>query len=218
MIGGSVALVEHDCALDFAAGDRRDRLILRHIVLSLFAGMLLGGVGALLLSGPETVHTLYNPYAYILLVVVIGRTAVGFGWAVLSGMLATFGTILSMLLATGFRSGTWSMSLGGDGTAVNLTVAKLVAIGVLSYLAKRRDRWGDLAAGGAAGLALLSGIDRALPGAADHVPGFLPWDALIMTALVGGMILSLGRGCDRLCSGAVALVLGASYFVFLAGL
>ncbi|MEU4831899.1 hypothetical protein [Streptosporangium sp. NPDC023615] len=211
-------MVEHNYTLDFVAGDRRDRAILRHIVLSLFAGMSLGGVGALLSSGSALLSVLYEPGAYVLLVVVLGRTAAGLGWAVLSSVLATFGTVLSTLLASGFTSGAWPTNLGTGGTAMNLTIANLVAVGVLSHLARRHDRWGDLAAGGAAGMVLLGGIDRVVPGGAEHVPGFWPWGALVTVLLAAGMIVSLGRGCDRICSGAVALTVGASYFVFLAGL
>ncbi|MGC5011615.1 hypothetical protein ACLQ2R_12690 [Streptosporangium sp. DT93] len=211
-------MVEHNYTLDFVAGDRRDRAILRHIVLSLFAGMLLGGIGAVLATESVLAAVLYEPHAYVLLVVVLGRTAAGLGWAVLCSVLATFGTVLSMLVAGSFTSMDWPTSLGSGGAAINFTIVKLVAIGVLSYLAGRHDRWGDLSAGGAAGVALLGGIDRALPASAGHVPGFWPWGALVAVLLAAGMIVSLGRGCDRLCSAAVALTLGASYFVFLAGL
>ncbi|MEU8380034.1 hypothetical protein [Streptosporangium sp. NPDC048865] len=188
------------------------------MVLSLFVGMLLGGVGALLSYGPELLYALYHPYAYLVFVVVMGRTAAGLGWAVLSSVLAAFGPILSMLVATIFAKNAWLVSLGGDGASMNLMIANLVAIGVLSYLAKRYDRWGDLAAGGAAGLALFDGIDKAMPGGPEHVPGFWPWGVVVVAAIVLGMLVSLGRGCDRACSALIALVLGASYFVFLTGL
>lgn len=213
-----MALVERNYTLDFVARDRRDRAILRHMVLSLFVGMLLGGVGALLSYGPELLYALYHPYAYLVFVVVMGRTAAGLGWAVLSSVLAAFGPILSMLVATIFAKNAWLVSLGGDGASMNLMIANLVAIGVLSYLAKRYDRWGDLAAGGAAGLALFDGIDKAMPGGPEHVPGFWPWGVVVVAAIVLGMLVSLGRGCDRACSALIALVLGASYFVFLTGL
>ncbi|MGJ6960910.1 hypothetical protein ACSDR0_03290 [Streptosporangium sp. G11] len=188
------------------------------MVLSLFVGMLLGGVGALLAYGPALLYALYNPYAYLLLVVVTGRTAASFGWAVLSSVLAAFGPILSMLVATIFASNAWRISLGDDGASMNLMIANLVAIGILSYLAKRFDRWGDVAAGSAAGLALFDGIDKAMPGGPEHVPGFWPWGVAVVVAITLGMLISLGRGCDRACSALIALILGASYFVFLTGL
>ncbi|MEU3162740.1 hypothetical protein [Streptosporangium sp. NPDC006930] len=210
--------MERNYTLDFAAGDRRDRAILRHMLLSLFVGMLLGGIGALAAYGPDLLYALYNPYAYLLLVVVVGRTATGFGWAVLSSVLATFGPILSLLVAAIFESSAWSMSLGDDGTSINLMITNLVAIGVLSYLAKRRDRWGTTAAGGAAGLALLDGIDKTMPGGPEYVSGFWPWGVAAVAAIAVGMLGSLGRGRDHVCSALIALVLGASYFVFLTGL
>ncbi|MET8052554.1 hypothetical protein ABZU75_33650 [Streptosporangium sp. NPDC005286] len=212
-----MALAERNYTLDFVAGDRRDRAILRHMVLSLFVGMLLGGVGALLLYGPGLPGAIYNPYAYVLLAVVVGRSAAGFGWAVLSSVLAAFGALLSILTATLFEPGDWLARLGDDGATMNLTVVNLVTIGVLAYLAKRPGRWGALAAGGAVGLALFEGIDKMMPGP-EHVPGFWPWGAAVVIVFALGMLVSLARGRERVCSALVALALGAFYFVFLAGL
>ncbi|MGW2197248.1 hypothetical protein ACWCSH_33575 [Streptosporangium sp. NPDC001682] len=187
------------------------------MVLSLFVGMLLGGVGALLLYGPGLPGAIYNPYAYVLLAVVVGRTAAGFGWAVLSSVLAAFGVLLSILTATLFEPGDWLTRLGDDGATMNLTVVNLVTTGVLAYLAKRPDRWGALAAGGAVGLVLFGGIDKMMPGP-GHVPGFWPWGAAVVIVFALGMLVSLARGRERACSALVALALGAFYFVFLAGL
>jgi len=187
------------------------------MLLSLFAGMSLGGVGALVAHGPDLLSALYDPYAYLLLVVVVGRTATGFGWAVLASVLATFGSMLSLLVATIFERSAWYVSLGDDGTSMNLMITNLVAIGVLSYLAKRRDRWGDAAAGGAAGLALLDGIDKTMPGGPEHVLGFWPGGVAVVAAIAAGMLISPGRGRGHACSALIALGLGASYFVFLAG-
>jgi hypothetical protein len=196
VIGGSVALVERNYTLDFVAGDRRDRAILRHMVLSLFIGMMLGGVGALLAYGPDLPYVVYQSYGYVLLAVVVGRTAAGFGWALLSSVLAAFGPLLSMLAATAFEPGDWFTRLGDDGATMNLTVVSLVTIGVVSYLTKRPDRWGGVAAGGAVGLALFEGIDKLMPSGPEHVPGFWPWGAAVM----------------------IVLALWAFHFVFLSGL
>ncbi|MEV4381513.1 hypothetical protein [Streptosporangium sp. NPDC049644] len=183
------------------------------MVLSLFVGMLLGGVGALSAYGPGLPNAIYNPYAYVLLAVVVGRTAAGFGWAVLSSVLAAFGVLLSTLSATLFEPGDWLTSLGDDGATMNLTVVNLVTIGVLSYLTKRPDRWGGLAAGGAVGLALFEGTDKMMPGP-EFVPGFWPWGAAVMLVLAVGMLISLARRRDRICSALIALALGAFHFVF----
>ncbi|WP_326637062.1 hypothetical protein OG884_25875 [Streptosporangium sp. NBC_01755] len=210
--------MERNYTLDFVAGDRRDRAILRHMVLSLFVGMLLGGVGALLAYGPDLPYAIYNSCAYILLVVVVGRTAAGFGWAVLSSMLAAFGPLLSVLAATLFEPEDSFTRLGDDVATMNLTLVNLVAIGVFSYLAKRPDRWGGLAAGGAAGLSLFEGIDKMVPGGPEYVPGFWPWGTVVVAALAAGMLIALARRCDRICSTLVALAFGAFHFVFLTGL
>ncbi|WP_157594096.1 hypothetical protein [Streptosporangium amethystogenes] len=209
-----MALVERNYTLDFVAGDRRDRAILRHMVLSLFVGMLLGGVGALLAHGPALPYAVYNSYAYLLLLVVVGRTAAGFGWAALSSMLAAFGPLLSVLAATVFEPEDWFIRLGDDVTTMNLTLVNLVTVGILCYLTKRPDRWGALAAGGAVGLALCEGTDKMLPGP-EHVPGFWPWGVAVMLTLAVGMLISLARRRDRICSALIALALGAFHFVFL---
>ncbi|WP_433375279.1 hypothetical protein [Streptosporangium sp. CA-115845] len=187
------------------------------MLLALFVGILLGGVGALLVYGPTLPYAIYDPYAYILLATVVGRTAAGFGWAVLSSVLAAFGVLLSLLTATLFEPGDWLTRFGGNGATMNLTIVNLVTLGVLAYLAKRPGRWGALAAGGAVGLALFEGIDKMMPGP-EHVPGFWPWGTAVVIVFALGMLVSLARGRERACSALVALALGAFYFVFLAGL
>ncbi|MBB2912288.1 hypothetical protein FHS43_003568 [Streptosporangium becharense] len=188
------------------------------MVLSLFVGMALGVLGALLVYGPSLPHALYDPYAYVVLAIVVGWTAAGFGWAVLSSTLATFGSVISLMAASIFEVGAGFPSLGTDGAATNLMIFTIASIGVLSYLAKREDLWGDLAAGAAAGLAVLDGLDKSLPGGPDHVPGFWPWGTLTVSVLGLGTILTLRRGRRRICSALVALAIASSYFVFVAGL
>ncbi|GAA2902174.1 hypothetical protein GCM10010517_68040 [Streptosporangium fragile] len=213
-----MALIEPNYTLDFVEGDRRDRAILRHMVLSLFVGMTLGVVGALLAYGPELLYALYGPYVYIVFVVVVGRTAAGFGWAVLASALATFGSTISLMAATIFASETEFPVLGTDGAQVNLTIVILASIGVLSYLAKRADLGGDFAAGAAGGLAALEAVDRSLPIGPGHVPGFWPWGALAVAVLVLGMIFTLRHGLGRVRGALIALIVVSSYFVFVAGL
>jgi len=188
-----------DVVEDWAEGERRDRAILQHMVLSLLAGMLLGGVGALMGPGPGPFHALYTPYAHVLLAVVIGRTAAGLGWAVLAGMLAAFGSLLSVLVATAVDPGGWSLGFGA-GVPMNLAIAALVTVGVLSHLSKRPGYPGVLAAGGVAGMVLLQGLAKAIPGDPGHVQGFWPWGVVVVTALAAGMLVSPVHGSDRVRS------------------
>lgn len=220
-------MLEPDYTLDhdYLAGDRQERAILLHMVLSLLVGMVLGAVGALLAYGPHLIYSLYEPYAYVLLVVVVGRTAAGFGWAALASALATFGPIISLLAATIFESGARfltlganspAMTLGANGLSMNLTVVTLATFGVLAYFTKRDDLWGDLANGALAGLVAIDGLDKTLPGGREYVPGFWPMSALIVAAIVVGLLFTLRRAGSLVRSGLVALVVASAAFVFFA--
>ena len=73
----------------YQALEQRDRGIIRHLLLSVSAGAAAGVLGTLIhVSGLGPIERIYDPYAYFLLTVIVGRTAAGFGWAVLSSMLA----------------------------------------------------------------------------------------------------------------------------------
>ncbi|GAB2462215.1 hypothetical protein GCM10027187_32890 [Streptosporangium sandarakinum] len=214
MIGGSVARLERSFDYDCAELDRRQRGIVLHMVLSLVVGMLLGSLGAVLSHAHNPLGSLYEPYAYVLLVVVAGYTAAGLGWAALSCALATFGPLLSLLAATLFDPGT--MVLGaGSAAAMNVTVATLVVIGVLAHLARRGTLWGDLAGGVLAGLVAVDGLDKALPGGPEYVPGFWPWKTLVVGALVLGLLVTTRPGWGRVRSAAVALAIVAACAAFL---
>jgi hypothetical protein len=217
LIGGSVALVERNYTLDFLAGDRREKAILQHMVISLFAGMLLGALGVLLSYGPEPLHAVYSPYAYILFVVIVGRSAAGFGWALLAGVLAAFGPLISLLVVSILQAEEQLGSLGDSGAVMNLMLATLTLFGVLSYFTQREDLWGDLAGGVLAGLVVVVGVADKLPGRPEYAPGFWPWNALIVSVLMLGLVLSLRRGWGCVRSGLAALVIASTNFV-IAGL
>ncbi|MFF5206301.1 hypothetical protein [Streptosporangium sp. NPDC000396] len=213
-----MALVEQNYTPDYLTGDRRERAIVLHMVLSLVVGMALGIVGALLSYGPHLIYSLYEPYAFILLVVVVGRTASGLGWATLASALATLGPIVSLLAASIFGSGAQTLSLGSDGAVLNLVLVTLVSFGLLSYFTKREDLRGDIAAGSLAGLVAATGIDKSLPGGVEYVPGFWPWNALIVTVFALGLLLSLRQGGARARSALVALITVSTCFLFFVGL
>ncbi|MFC7644251.1 hypothetical protein ACFQX6_28680 [Streptosporangium lutulentum] len=207
--------MERNYTLDFLAGDRREKAILQHMVVSLFAGMLLGGLGVLLSYGPEPLYSVYNPYAYILFVVMVGRSAAGFGWALLAGALAAFGPLISSLAVSILHAEDRFGGLGGSGTIMNLMLATLVSFGVLSCLTRREDLWGDLAGGVLAGLVAVVGMNGAMPGRTDLL-AFWPWNVTTVSVLVLGLVLTLRRGWGWVRSGAVALVIASADFLFAA--
>ncbi|MFF4414986.1 hypothetical protein ACFYY8_20865 [Streptosporangium sp. NPDC001559] len=218
---------DHTLEYDYLAGDRQERAILLHMVLSLLVGMILGGAGALLSYGPQLIHSLYEPYAYVLFVVIVGRTAAGFGWAALTSALASFGPLIALLAATIFESGANllnltargpGMVLGSNGPTVNLTVATLATFGVLAYFSGRRDVWGDLACGALAGIVAIDGLDKTLRGGPEYVRGFWPWDTLLVAVFVIGLLLALRRGRSLSRCVVVALTVLSAAFVFAIGM
>jgi hypothetical protein len=213
LIGGSVALVERNYTLDFLAGDRREKAIVQHMVVSLFAGILLGVLGALLSYGPEPLYGVYSPYAYILFVVIVGRSAAGFGWALLAGVLAAFGPLISLLTVSILHTEDQLRGLSGSGTVMNLMFVTLALFGVLSYFTRRDDLWGDLAGGVLAGLVAVVGMASTLPGRPEYVPAFWPWNVAIVAVLMLGLVLSLRRGWGWIRSGLIALVIASANFL-----
>ncbi|WP_433253928.1 hypothetical protein ACQPYK_11380 [Streptosporangium sp. CA-135522] len=219
-----MASVDRNYALDqnytaaFLADDRHERAIVLHMVLSFVGGMVLGALGAVLSYGPDGLYAIYEPYAYVLFVVVVGRTAASLGWAALTSALATFGPIIALLAASIFKSGGDFLSLGTNGVKLNFTLFTLACFGLLAYFTRHEDLWGDLAGGALAGLVMIDGMNKALPDGPQYVPGFWPWSALIVVALATGLLLSLRRGSARLRSALVALIIASAYFVFVVGL
>ncbi|GIH77720.1 hypothetical protein Plo01_41490 [Planobispora longispora] len=138
-------MVGQNDTLDFLAGERRERAILRHMMLSLVGGLAVGAVGELLSHGQAALHAVYDPYAHLLLAAVVGWTAAGFGWAVLGSALAALGPVISTLGATLFAAGSHDPHLGADGMELNLTLLALTSAGTLVYAAAagRRSRRGS---------------------------------------------------------------------------
>jgi hypothetical protein len=219
-----VASVDQNYTLDqnytatFLADDRQERAIVLHLVLSFVGGMLLGALGAALADGPDLLYAIYEPYVYVLFVVIVGRTAAGLGWAALTSLLATLGPIISLLAASIFKSGGEFLSLGSNGATLNFTLFTLASFGLLSYFTKRDDLWGDVSGGVLVGLVAIDGMDKALPAGAEHVSGFWPGSVLVVTALAVVVLCSLRRGKGRFRSALVALIIGCSYFVFAVGI
>ncbi|WP_326820749.1 hypothetical protein [Streptosporangium sp. NBC_01756] len=202
----------------FRADDQQERAIVLHMVLSLVGGLLLGAVGAALFYGPDPLYAIYEPYAYLLFVVIVGRTAVGLGWAALTSALATLGTVISLLVASIFKTGN-ELTLGSGGAMLNLTLLVIASLGLLSYFTRRDDLWGDFAGGAMAGMVAIHAMGKALPHWPTYVPGYGPWNVLVVTGLAVGLLLFLRQGiAPRLRALLVALIIACSYFVFVVGL
>ncbi|MEV7012843.1 hypothetical protein [Streptosporangium sp. NPDC051022] len=209
-----MAKPDYTLEYDYLAGDRQERAILLHMVLSLLVGMVLGALGALLSSGPHLIYSIYQPYAYILLVVLVGRTATNLGWAALTSALATFGPLISLLAASIFESSTLYLNLGTNGAVMNVTVAMLATFGVLAYFTRRQDLWGDVSGGVLAGVVAVDGLDKTMKGGFEHVPGFWPWNTLLVAAFVAALLFTLRKGEGRARAAFVALIVACAGFVF----
>src|SRR5690606_20442394 len=73
----------------FAEFDRRQRAIELHLVAAFSAGLAVGLIGMLTAGRvPGWVSQIYDPYIYLALVVAVGASAAGFGWALLTTFLA----------------------------------------------------------------------------------------------------------------------------------
>ncbi|GIH98722.1 hypothetical protein Pta02_07310 [Planobispora takensis] len=207
-IGGSAALVGQNDTLDFLAGERRERAILRHMVFSLTMGLAFGALGEALASGPASLHGAIDPYAYLLLVAVVGRTAAGFGWALLGSALAALGPVIAMLAATALMPEAHLLRLDGDGLTLNFVFLSLAAFGTLAHFAGYEGLRGDLATGLPAGFMAIQAI-RALQDGT--------WTVFTAAILVAVVLLCMRGGVGRVRAAVVALALGAAHFVYAAG-
>ncbi|WP_141703685.1 hypothetical protein [Planobispora rosea] len=135
-------MVGQNDTLDFLAGERRERAILRHMVLSLVGGLAVGALGEVLSHRADALHAVYDPYAHLLLTALVGWTAAGFGWAVLGSALAALGPVISTLGATFFAPESHYPHLGADGMELNLTLLALTSFGTLAHVVRsvRRSR------------------------------------------------------------------------------
>lgn len=168
----------------YQALEQRDRGIIRHLLLSVSAGAAAGVLGTLVhLAGIGPIERIYDPYAYFLLTVIVGRTAAGFGWAALSSLLAALAPMIPSLADMG-RSGHDVEVLAGDPETLNLLVLVLIGFGLAGYAARGPGLAADATAGAICGALLAEVAGRALPGMPGAVPAFRPWPALVVTLLV----------------------------------
>ncbi|MEV2265318.1 hypothetical protein [Nonomuraea africana] len=175
-------------------------------MLAAFLGGLVVGLIGVLVSALG-IEFYYDPYAYLALAVVVGATASGIGWALLTTFLASASTVVAAMGGSALRGDLNFEAIGGTSTGLNLVVAQLVALGLLAYLSRRRDSWGDLGAGVVSGLLLADVIDRATPGGVDFDRAFWPASAIAVAALAVVAVFLLRRTmAGRARAAAVAVV------------
>ncbi|MFB4282064.1 MULTISPECIES: hypothetical protein [unclassified Nonomuraea] len=179
---------------DFAEYDRRQRAIEHHLLAAFAGGLAVGLLGMFIAgNGPGWIGQFYDPYAYLALSLVVGASASGFGWALVTTFLAAVSTLVAAMGA-GALSGHDAFDIvGGSAAGLNWTIVLLVGLGLLAYTTRREDRWGDVAAG-AVGAALIADVvDRATPGFIDSDRSFWPVPALAVGLLAIGLVLVLRR-------------------------
>ncbi|MFI6325970.1 hypothetical protein ACIBG8_51225 [Nonomuraea sp. NPDC050556] len=196
---------------DFAEYDRRQRGIQRHMLAAFLGGLAVGLLG-MLLTRWSFVGEFYDPYAYLALAIAVGATASGFGWALLTTFLAAVSTLVAAMGGSALQGEFDFDAIGGSPIGLNVLLVLLVALGLLAYVTRRADGWGDLAAGAISGVLLSDVIDRATPGFVDSQVAFWPAPALVIGALSVGLVLLLRRStAGRLRAGGVALILAGVF-------
>ncbi len=204
---------------DFAEYDRRQRSIERH-VLAAFGGGLVVGLGGMLLSGagPAWLDRVYDPYAYVALTIAVGVTASGFGWALLGTFLAAVTTLVAAMGASALRGRFTFDVIDGGAAGLNWMLFMLVGLGLLAYVTRRNDHWGDITAGVVGGVLLADVVDRATPGFIETEEAFWPGPALAVGILSVGAVIALRRSTGaRLCALAVTALLALLFAVVLTG-
>ncbi|MEW9547826.1 hypothetical protein [Nonomuraea sp. NPDC050783] len=203
---------------DFAEYDRRQRGIERHLVAAFLGGLAVGLVGMLISGrGPGWLGQLYEPYAYLALALAVGASASGFGWALLTTFLAAVSTLVAAMGAGALRGYPAFDVIGGSAAGLNWILALLVGLGLLAYVTRRDDAWGDLAAGGIGAALIADVVDRATPGFIDTERSFWPGPALLVGLLTVVLVLGLRRSArSRARALALSVLFSGLFAVWLA--
>lgn len=177
----------------FAEFDRRQRAIELHLVAAFSAGLAVGLIGMLTAGRvPGWVSQIYDPYIYLALVVAVGASAAGFGWALLTTFLAAVSTLVATMGGAALRGNFDFTLFGGTPTGLYWTFALLLGLGLLAYATRRDDRWGDLAAGVIGAALMTDVVQRATPGFIAE-PYFWPLPALPVGIMAAAAVLALRR-------------------------
>ncbi|MBF8187745.1 hypothetical protein ITP53_18800 [Nonomuraea sp. K274] len=193
---------------DLAEYDRRQRGIERHL-LAAFAGGLVIGLAGILISGtgPGWAGRIYDPYAYLALSLVVGATASGFGWALVTTFLAMISTLVAAIGASAVGGGD-PLDIAGLDWALVL----LVGLGLLAYLTRRHDGWGDLAAGAVVAALIGDAVDRAGPGLTESEQSLWPGPALAVGLPAIALMLVLRRNARGRLRAVLLSAMFASVF------
>ncbi|MFD9945825.1 hypothetical protein ACFWYW_54730 [Nonomuraea sp. NPDC059023] len=201
---------------DFAEYDRRQRGIERHVLAAFLGGLAVGLLGMFVTdNAPALLADLYDPYVYLALTIALGATSTGFGWALLTTFLATVSSLVAAMGGSAIQGRFNIDVVGGGPVALNVLLVLLVGLGMLGYLTRRNDLWGDLAAGGIGALVLADVIDRATPGFLDTEATFWPVPAVVVGVLTVMAVLWLRRTTvGRLRALGVTAVLAGLFALF----
>ncbi|MFD1547919.1 hypothetical protein [Nonomuraea guangzhouensis] len=205
---------------EFAAYDRRLRCIEQHVVASFLGGLAVGLIGIFASDRmPQWLGQLYDPYMYLALALVVGASAAGFGWALLTTFLAALSMIVATLGGNMLRGGTDISPVAGEpAVGLNWALVLLVGVGLLAYVTSRTDIWGDVAAGVIGALLLADTVDRATPGFIDSEPAFWPGPAIVIGVLSVALVLALRRSmAGRVRALSLSAVLTALFAVGVTG-
>ncbi|NRQ34792.1 hypothetical protein HII36_23580 [Nonomuraea sp. NN258] len=204
---------------DYAEYDRRQRGIERHLLAAFLGGLVVGLVGMLTAGkGPEWLGQLYDPYVYLALSLTVGATASGFGWALLTTFLAAVTTLVAAMGASAVRGDVGFDIIGGSAAGLNWTLVLLVGLGLLGYVTRRNDRWGDLAAGAVGAMLLADVLDRATPGSINTEPAFWPVPAIVVGGLSVALVVALRRNlAGRVCAVALTALFAGLFAMGMTG-
>ncbi|GIH24294.1 hypothetical protein Aph01nite_26040 [Acrocarpospora phusangensis] len=199
---------------EYLALDRRERRIQWYMLASLFMGAFLGGIGGGVADAvPGWVLSIYDPYIFMALAVIVGWHAASIGWSLVNGTLAAFGSLVGQLISSVAVHGISPFEgLAGGASGLNILVVALVALGPLSYLGRRQDRWGVLATGMTAGVILGEAAEEIV----QLVEGqpYQGWQAAVSTAaLLALTVVAVFRrqALHRLWALTVAVTYSGSY-------
>ncbi|HEY9521714.1 MAG TPA: hypothetical protein VIR33_00635 [Thermopolyspora sp.] len=196
---------------DYQALERRDREIIRHLVISLAAGIIFGMIGTVIhVNGLTALDTVFDPYVYFVLIIIVGHTAQGLPWAALSSILAALGPVSPALIGLDLTEHA-ATHLGDAVSEFDLLLVLLFVYGMGAYLTRRPDRWGDVAAGLMFGVLAADLVHRVTYERHEPSAWFSLWNVVVGITL---LVLLAGVRPTLLCrarSLIIAMVAGAGY-------
>ncbi len=201
---------------EFIALDRRDRRSQWYLVAALVGGALVGFIGAGLAgAAPFWIMAVYDPYMIMVLAVIVGAGAAGFGWALLNSCMAAFGALVGQITAgSAIHHDAPFAGLGTAPGGIVVGLAIIALLGPLGYGATRCDRVGGVCYGLTAGV-LLSMTAEELLVLSDEWPYALTTSAVLWA---GFLLLFRRRLGDRVYGAVIGLAYSAGYGLVLQAL